>query len=292
MVYESDFYTTRRPYSSRPNVSSYTVTTPVVRILPKTRVYTFRYSTPIVTSPVRFHTLPYVAHKRLVPGTRVVTNPTRVYRSSPVRVIRSSPVRVIRSSPARLPSPIRPLTFSVRPSVIHRELDRIENKFRTSPAYLPTSSYLNSAAHLDFADEARDIRNATTSLLKTCHAKVPRAASLPPVVYSRLDRLQSPAPFDRGFDSYIQDVLNPVRKVQRDINFFSRYAEPARKYVGKSHLASIRIVGNKAYAKRKPLKEDYYPSKVQNDIKLLSYYLTKQKLADADADQGKKENVK
>uniref|UniRef100_A0A1L8DDG2 Protein anoxia up-regulated n=1 Tax=Nyssomyia neivai TaxID=330878 RepID=A0A1L8DDG2_9DIPT len=28
MVYESDFYTTRRPYSSRPNVSSYTVTTP------------------------------------------------------------------------------------------------------------------------------------------------------------------------------------------------------------------------------------------------------------------------
>lgn len=26
MVYESDFYTTRRPYSSRPNVSSYSVT--------------------------------------------------------------------------------------------------------------------------------------------------------------------------------------------------------------------------------------------------------------------------
>jgi len=28
MVYESDFYTTRRPYSSRPHVSSYSVTTP------------------------------------------------------------------------------------------------------------------------------------------------------------------------------------------------------------------------------------------------------------------------
>ncbi|XP_037030756.1 protein anoxia up-regulated-like isoform X10 [Bradysia coprophila] len=28
MVYESDFYTTRRPYSSRPVVSSYSVTTP------------------------------------------------------------------------------------------------------------------------------------------------------------------------------------------------------------------------------------------------------------------------
>lgn len=26
MVYESDFYTSRRPYSSRPLVSSYTVT--------------------------------------------------------------------------------------------------------------------------------------------------------------------------------------------------------------------------------------------------------------------------
>jgi len=28
MVYESDFYTTRRPYSSRPLVSTYSVTTP------------------------------------------------------------------------------------------------------------------------------------------------------------------------------------------------------------------------------------------------------------------------
>lgn len=39
MVYESDFYTTRRPYSSRPNVSSYSVT---VRAKTITHVFLFK----------------------------------------------------------------------------------------------------------------------------------------------------------------------------------------------------------------------------------------------------------
>lgn len=54
-------------------------------------------------------------------------------------------------------------------------------------------------------------------------------------------------------------------------------------------MASIRIVGNKAYAKRKPLKEELFPSKVQNDIKLLSYYAKNKQVA-ANNDQGNKEN--
>lgn len=42
MVYESDFYTSRRPYSSRPLVSSYTVT--VRNVFPITILHRFRLS--------------------------------------------------------------------------------------------------------------------------------------------------------------------------------------------------------------------------------------------------------
>lgn len=45
-------------------------------------------------------------------------------------------------------------------------------------------------------------------------------------------------------------------------------------FKGKSHLASVRIVGNKGYYKRPShATEDVYHSKVHNDVKLLSYYL-------------------
>lgn len=71
--------------------------------------------------------------------SRIYTSPATRIISSPIRVIRSihSPVRVITS-------PARTMTIRVRPSIINRELNRIENKIRLSPAYLPTESYLNS----------------------------------------------------------------------------------------------------------------------------------------------------
>jgi hypothetical protein len=70
MVYESDFYTTRRPYRSTPSYSTYTVSSSPsrqVRILPGLgKVHVVHTYDRIV---------PYVGHKRLT----VVTLPPKVY---------------------------------------------------------------------------------------------------------------------------------------------------------------------------------------------------------------------
>ena len=47
---------------------------------------------------------------------------------------------------------------------------------------------------------------------------------------------------------------------------------------GKSHLASIRIVGNKAYSRRTPVV-GVGSGKIQNDVNLLSYYSKNRKAA-------------
>ncbi|XP_014219227.1 uncharacterized protein LOC106647390 isoform X2 [Copidosoma floridanum] len=92
MVYESDFYTTRRPYSSssRPYVSSYSVT---VRSLPH---------------------MPYTAHRKLV--TIVRTVPVRIYHAGAYWPV----VKTIR------------LHAKVRPSIIAAELNRIRYLTRPS----------------------------------------------------------------------------------------------------------------------------------------------------------------
>ncbi|CAH1108620.1 unnamed protein product [Psylliodes chrysocephalus] len=92
MVYESDFYTTRRPYSTRPTVSSYTMSgTPSrqVRVLPglgKVHV-TYSYD----------RLVPYVGHKRLT----VVTSPPKVWSTRP---------SVLRREFDRIESKLRPWT--------------------------------------------------------------------------------------------------------------------------------------------------------------------------------------
>lgn len=50
------------------------------------------------------------------------------------------------------------------------------------------------------------------------------------------------------------------------------------KIVGKSHLASVRIVGNKAYNTRRATT-CFDDDKVRNDVNLLSYYLKNRKAA-------------
>ena len=105
MVYESDFYTTRRPYRTTPSLSTYTVSTITVpsrqvRILPGLgKVHVVHTYDRIV---------PYAGHKRLT----VVTTPPPVFR--------------------------------VRPSVLYREFDRIERKVRPDYYYSATNHYLNS----------------------------------------------------------------------------------------------------------------------------------------------------
>lgn len=108
----------------------------------QTRTYTTSY--PIYSSyPTVFHrTVPFIAHKRLVTGTRITTTPsryisTRVYHSTPTRVFRATPTRVITS-------PIRVINIRTRPSVLTREIKRIESRAYTRPHYYHTEHYLNS----------------------------------------------------------------------------------------------------------------------------------------------------
>lgn len=53
-----------------------------------------------------------------------------------------------------------------------------------------------------------------------------------------------------------------------------------KKKKGKSHLASVRIVGNKGYPKRNAFANYNKNDKVQNDVNLLSFYLKNRKAAD------------
>lgn len=130
---------------------------------------------------VLHHSIPYVAHKRLVTGTRISTTPSRVITrviSSPVRgltpfraytpirgytpirsitpirytnpitsvSVLSAPSRYIHSYTARTSTSPSRTTFSVRvrPSIINREFKRIENKLRSTPYHSHTENFLNS----------------------------------------------------------------------------------------------------------------------------------------------------
>uniref|UniRef100_A0A1Y1L893 Uncharacterized protein n=1 Tax=Photinus pyralis TaxID=7054 RepID=A0A1Y1L893_PHOPY len=102
MVYESDFYTTRR-YRTSPSLSTYTVSyspSKQVRILPGLgKVHVVHTYDRIV---------PYVGHKRLT----VVSAPPQIFR--------------------------------VRPSVLLKEFDRIQYKYRPAVTYSYVNNYLNS----------------------------------------------------------------------------------------------------------------------------------------------------
>uniref|UniRef100_A0A182KGA7 Uncharacterized protein n=1 Tax=Anopheles christyi TaxID=43041 RepID=A0A182KGA7_9DIPT len=194
-----------------------------------------------ITTTTTYRTpMPYVAHRRLVPVTRVVTSPPRIVVSpmrvlgSPVRVI-SSPVRVFGSpmrsvrairSPARvIVSPARVVTIRspyLRPSIINKEFDRIERKYRASP---------------EFEDEKRDIRNSTALLLRQLNDPVPRLMA--PIAqaapepnpkkwvydpFSSHNRLNS--------DTYVKShITDPIRSVRNDIEAMARYHSPASRYV-------------------------------------------------------------
>jgi len=145
MVYETDFYTTRRPYSSRvsPSLSTYTITSEPSR---QVRVLPGLGKVHVVHTYDRI--IPYVGHKRLT----VVTNP--------------------------------PVSIRVRPSTLYREFDRIENKMRPITYGSYTNDYLNSSSHVTFDDETRLIRAQTASLLQRIHDPVPRRVRPMPLPYT------------------------------------------------------------------------------------------------------------
>jgi hypothetical protein len=211
MVYESE-YSYRRPYvSSRPTLSTYSVTpyldrvfyddivsspvlkssyfTPTIRILP-TYSSLSGIGSYISRPSIRYafdseyEELPYHNIKRIVPVpmTRITTSPTRVYRErvSPMRIITPS-ARVYRrdvTSPVKvIQSPARVMSIRVRPSTLSREFDRIERKFRGSPVR-DIDNYVNNSYANNFDDETREIRAASRRLLNDIHEPVKRAPSV------------------------------------------------------------------------------------------------------------------
>lgn len=97
-----------------------------------------RHYTPI--SSYSYH-LPSYSYDYSLPGGSLYLPsavPMRYYS-------RSSPVRVVTSPLTDYVSP-RIYSINVRPSVIHREMMRIEHKTRPRYGYDPTEDYLNSAS--------------------------------------------------------------------------------------------------------------------------------------------------
>uniref|UniRef100_A0A1I8PKP9 Uncharacterized protein n=1 Tax=Stomoxys calcitrans TaxID=35570 RepID=A0A1I8PKP9_STOCA len=346
MVYESGF-TSRRTYSSRPVVTSYSVSYPNVTKVE--RVYKTSYpiystssytrGSRVISSPVRVITSP----TRVISSpVRVITSPTRVitrvvHSPSPVRVVRSTTTRVI-TSPERVssytyttpttytstylpssyipstyyssytPSYISPYSSTTRgyttPSYFYSPAGRIYNlapvrvppgrvtpirvsPVRASPVRVATSpvrktssysqriagsgsraltSYLASDAFNTFEEETGKIRNKSFTLIRDLHAPVVcRARSntpFPIIGYEPVSEL--------ALGSYVSRVTNPVRHIAKEVHKMTKYADPARRYIGKSHLASIRICGDKAYDVRRPM---YDPEIVRNNITFLSWYL-------------------
>lgn len=96
-----------------------------------------RHYTPI--SSYSYH-LPTYNYDYSLPGSLYLPSavPIRYYS-------RSSPVRVVTSPLSDYVSP-RIYSINVRPSIIHREMMRIEHKTRPRYGYDPTEEYLNSAS--------------------------------------------------------------------------------------------------------------------------------------------------
>ncbi|XP_017005074.2 uncharacterized protein CG45076 isoform X2 [Drosophila takahashii] len=232
--------TTTRVISS-PERTTYTYTSPSTYYSPSTYLPSTYTSTYIPTSYTTY-TPSYVYNPTTV---------TRVYapRSSlsPLRIT-SSPVRVVTSPVRSVPAYLK----------------------RLPPGYgaRALTNYLNTEPFTTFSEETSRIRNRAQSLIRDLHTPVVRRARsctpFPVTGYTYEPTSQL------ALDAYVARVTNPVRHIAKEVHNISHYPRPAVKYVGKSHLASVRICGDKAYNVRSPL---YDSDKVRNDINLLSWYL-------------------
>ncbi|KAL0269398.1 UNVERIFIED_CONTAM: hypothetical protein PYX00_007147 [Menopon gallinae] len=239
MVYESDFYTTRRPYS-RPTITSYSVTVPVYH-----------------------HSIPYIAHKKLAMvtpsahGWRVnksvllgeidriyhkvrpslAYQPTEDYLNSRAIVSFDDETRSIRAQTADLLKKIyTPVPRAHRPLPLTGELLRMYSKIK------------NLTMRLVIYPRYLDNYGAYYS-------------------YSELpitERITS--------DHYIDRLLSGPRDVHSNVLTMSYYDEPARRYagIGKGHLACVSFAGGRPFSRRKNLAPIH--DNIRNDINVLSHY--------------------
>ncbi|KRF78584.1 uncharacterized protein CG45076 isoform X3 [Drosophila virilis] len=231
--------TTTRVISSPERTTSYTYTTPTTYYSPTYLPSTYYSSTYLPTS----YTTYTPSYTTYTPS--YYYNPTTVTRTyarsvSPIRIT-TSPLRVTPSYLKRLP-----------PGYGARAL----------------TNYLNTEPFTTFSEETSRIRHRAQSLIRDLHTPVVRRARsctpFPVTGYSYGPTSQL------ALDAYVERITNPVRHIAKEVHNISHYPRPAVKYVGKSHLASVRICGDKAYNIRRPM---YDSDKVRNDINLLSWYL-------------------
>ncbi|XP_034250902.1 uncharacterized protein CG45076-like [Thrips palmi] len=292
MVYESDFYTTRRPYSRpTPTISSYSVTTD-------------RETTK--AQPLR-NNLPFVAHKRLTAPQ--APPPRSKVRSSVLMAEIDRINHRVRPHPAYVPTEdwlnsacsvyqlMRKLNYRVDPSETPEPPARIPSQYnevvpeqsaywrlrtRVRKGELPLTALATydifrlqmAVSDLNFDDETRSIRAQTAALLKRVHSPIPRSRGpLHAVLPTPSSLMETAVPHRHTSDYYIEGLLAPINKVQRDVASRSFYVEHPRPYIGKGNLACVSFAGGKSYAKRRghyDVPEDHH--NVQDDIATLSYY--------------------
>ncbi|XP_018402320.1 PREDICTED: MAP7 domain-containing protein 1-like isoform X3 [Cyphomyrmex costatus] len=237
MVYESDFYTTRRPYS-RPLVSSYSVSYRPITIIPLSSVIQLR----------SYPHMPYVAHKRLV-------------------TIVHSPIHHVYYAGAMIPIRVR---TRVRPSILTAELNRIRDLPRpSSRSYI--EEYLNSRYNILFDDETRDIRAKVDSLLRRVHVFVPRAVARYPTKI-KCDFIEEIIPERMRSHDYVRRLLSGRSNAKKQVDYLSWYEVPDRGAFGT--LACIKYVAGRPQSVRKPYYKvaDLRPADIRNDVNFLSYY--------------------
>ncbi|XP_067616144.1 uncharacterized protein CG45076-like isoform X2 [Eurosta solidaginis] len=169
----------------------------------------------------------------------------------------------ITACPRILPSYIKASTIHSIPSYSIRRI----------PGYsLHSLSNYHNTKPLDmYKDEKNQIRLRAQSLISDNHNPlIRRARSYTPLPISRYAYHPSS---HLGLDVYVERITNPVRHIEKDFHCGIDLPQPVRKYIGKSHLSSVRICGDKAYNIRRPF---YDSDKVRTDINILSWYLSQQ----------------
>ncbi|XP_011169981.2 ensconsin isoform X2 [Solenopsis invicta] len=246
MVYESDFYTTRRPYT-RPLVSSYTVSTyRPLTIIPLSDVIQLR--------SVYVPHLPYVAHKRLV-------------------TVIHSPIHHVYYGGSMMPIRVR---ARVRPSVLAAELNRIRDLPRPSyRSYL--EDYLLSRYNILFDDETKDIRAKVDSLLRRVHVFVPRAVAS--------DFIEDIIPERMRSHDYVRRLLSGRSNAKKQVDYLSWYEVPDRGNFGTLACIKY-VAGKPQSVRKPYFKvADLRPADIRNDVNFLSYY-SKNRQAAANASSG------
>ncbi|XP_049857490.1 uncharacterized protein LOC126338177 isoform X5 [Schistocerca gregaria] len=232
MVYESDFYTTRRSYS-RPSYSTYSVTYEPAHLYPgygKGQTY--------------HHIIPYAGHMRL----------TAV----------SAPTFSTRTRPSVIMAEIDRINHRMRPSLAYQPAEDFLNSRsivvaalfadgrRLWPALLLSRCRQDSFRLLQsFDDEARAIRGQAAHLLKRIHTPVPRALRPLPVITTGYEYEELPLPPRITSDMYIQRLLG-LRDVQHEVLSRSYYNEPGSR-------ANIVLPGESRIARGpRPVNSGYY----------------------------------